>query len=117
VNYLREPKLSSAANELIEFDADSIRRLGGNPDVWLVDPDQYEKNGRLLRDSESHRMVAYSTRNQVLYATDGCNSCIRAVPARLETLQTEALETFAKDNEIHSELLQRLVALLALHGE
>ena len=73
MNYLRQRTLSPAAAELIQFDADSIRRLG-SPDVWLVDPDQYEKDGRLLRDSETLRMIAYSTENHVLYATDGCNS-------------------------------------------
>ena len=80
MNFYRERALSAAASNLIEFDADSIRQLvsaqrGAHPDVWLADPDAYEKNGRVLRDSETPRMLAYSTRDHVLYATDGCNSC------------------------------------------
>jgi hypothetical protein len=112
VNYLRERTLSAAANDLIEFDVDSIRRMGGDPDVWLVDPDQYEKNGRVLRDSESLRMLAYSKKDHMLYATDGCNSCTREVPAELQTLRPEALQQFAEENALHLELLLRLVSLL-----
>lgn len=78
MNFLRERALSPAAMNLVEFDADSIRRLG-NPDVWIADPDAYEKNGRVLRDAESPRMLAYSKKDRVLYATDGCNTCAREV--------------------------------------
>ena len=112
MNYLRERPLSAGAEDLIQFDEDSIRRLGGNPDVWLVDPDQYEKNGRLLRDSESSRMLAYSTKNHVLYATDGCNSCTRELPANIEKLSADDLEQFAQDNNLHVELLQELARLV-----
>jgi hypothetical protein len=112
VNYLSERPLSVAAQDLIQFDEDSIRRLGGNPDVWLVDPDQYEMNGRLLRDSESSRMLAYSSTNHVLYATDGCNSCTRELPARLDNLSSDDLTQFAQDNNLHVELLQELARLV-----
>jgi hypothetical protein len=74
--------------------------------VWLADPDQYEKNGRLLRDSEAPRMLAYSTTDHILYATDGCNSCTRQV--RLEALQADDLEQFAEHNEFRIELLRHL---------
>jgi hypothetical protein len=50
------------------------------PDVWVADPDKYERNGRVLRDSESPRMLAYCSAREVLYATDGCNACARHIP-------------------------------------
>ena len=106
MNFFRERTLSAAAADLIAFDADSIKRLG-EVDVWLADPDQYEKNGRLLRDSESPRMLAYSKKDHVLYATDGCNSCSRKL-----TLPAADLKQFADDNELRLDLLQYLVSLL-----
>jgi hypothetical protein len=111
MNFFRQRALSAAASELIEFDADSIRRLG-SPDVWLVDPDGYEKNGRILRDTDSPRMLAYSTKDHLLYATDGCNSCTRRLPTDLEQLSPEDLKQFAEDNELRLELFEGLVALL-----
>jgi hypothetical protein len=111
MNFFRQRDLSAAASELIEFDADSIRRLG-SPDVWLADPDSYEKNGRLLRDTDSPRMLAYSTKDRLLYATDGCNSCTRRLRTDLSELPPEELKRFAEENELRLELLQRLVTLL-----
>src|SRR2546427_6444065 len=117
MNFYHERALSAAASNLIEFDADSIRQLvsaqrGAHPDVWLADPDAYEKNGRVLRDSETPRMLAYSTRDHVLYATDGCNSCTRRVRLDLEMLPQDELKQFAEDNELRLELLEKLVALI-----
>ena len=117
MNYYRDSELSPAASDLVQFDADSIRQVVSgqhltNPDVWLVDPDAYEKNSRILRDSDSPRMLAYSTKDQVLYATDGCNSCSRQVPAKLESLGDDELKRFAEENEIRPELLDRLASLL-----
>ena len=81
MNYFRERTLSQAASDLIQFDADSIRQIAkpDDPDFWVADPDKYEKNGRVLRDSESPRMLAYSSKKQILYATDGCNACAKVV--------------------------------------
>ncbi len=106
MNYFRDRTLSPAAANLVQFDADSIRRLG-DPDIWLADPDLYEKDGRPLRDSESPRMLAYSTKEHILYATDGCNSCSRNV-----TLPADNLKQFADDNDVRLELLQHLVKLI-----
>lgn len=111
MKYFRERALSPAAQSLIQFDADSIRRLG-DADVWLADPDQYEKNGRLFRDSETTRMLAYSRKDHVIYATDGCNSCASELTARLEDLPADALNQFAHDHEIRLELLQHLITLI-----
>ena len=102
---------------MIQFDADSIRQVVSaqhlaNPDVWLADPDAYEKNGRVLRDSDSPRMLAYSTKDQMLYATDGCNSCARRVRTNLEMLPSSELQEFAADNELRNDLLEKLVGLV-----
>jgi hypothetical protein len=107
MNFLRERALSAAASDLVEFDADSIRRLGA-PDVWIADPDAYEKNGRVLRDSESPRMLAYSRRDHMLYATDGCNSC--TVSVDLTTVQ--AFDKFAEENELRLDLVQGLFKVM-----
>jgi hypothetical protein len=106
MNFLHDRKLSQNASDLIQFDSDSIRQVvsaehGTSPDVWLVDPDAYEKNGRLLRDSESPRMLAYSTKDQKLYLTDGCNSCSRRVGLTSNELP-----------DVSPALLDRLVALI-----
>jgi hypothetical protein len=114
MNFLRERALSQAASDLVQFDADSIRQVVSSqhrsaPDVWLADPDAYETNGRVLRDSETQRMLAYSTKDQILYGTDGCNSCARQV--RLESLPAEELKQFAEANGLRVELLERLAKL------
>src|SRR5216684_1112184 len=100
MNFYHQRTLSAAASDLIQFDADSIRQVvasqhQANPDVWLVDPDAYEKNGRVLRDSDSPRMLAYSTEDHFLYATDGCNSCARHVRTKIELLPPDELKQFA----------------------
>src|SRR5262245_15616983 len=94
----------------MRFDADSIQHLVSarrlaSPDIWLADPDAYEKNGRVLRDSDSPRMLAYSTMDRVLYATDGCNACIRQVGP-------EGLKTLALKNEVRLDLIERLLSLI-----
>jgi len=111
MNFFRQRALSAAASELIEFDADSIRRLGSS-DGWLADPDAYEKDGRILRDTDSPRMLAYSTKDRLLYATDGCNSCTRRLRTDLRQLPPEELKRFAEENELKLELLEGLIALL-----
>ena len=116
LNYYSERALSTAAADLIQFDADSIHQIVSaqrlsTPDIWLVDPDAYEKNGRILRDSESPRMLAYSKRDHALYATDGCNSCARRLPAQVDTLSADELKEFARENELRIELLEHLAAL------
>jgi hypothetical protein len=117
MNFLNERELSQAASELVEFDSDSIRQVVSaqrltNPDVWLADPDEYEKNGRVLRDSDSPRMLAYSTKDTMLYATDGCNSCARRTPMRLELVASEELKEFANENGLRLDLLERLASIL-----
>ena len=56
---LRPRQLSAGASDLIQFDADSIKQIAkpDEPDFWVADPDKYERDGRILRDSESPRML------------------------------------------------------------
>jgi len=108
MNSLRQRNLSAAASALIEFDAESVGQIiraghGHEPDIWVIDPDRYEKNGRVLRDSDSPRMVAYSRQDGILYETDGCNACSRAA---------EDLNSLSERNEVPAELLQYLISLL-----
>ena len=117
MNFFHERKLSEAAAELIKFDMDSILQVVAaqhlaEPDVWLADPDAYERNGRILRDSESARMLAYSKTDTVLYATDGCNSCARRLRMNLELLPQNERREFAEDNGLRLELLERLVVVI-----
>src|SRR5262245_35418002 len=117
MKFFRERELSQGASDLIQFDADSIRQVVSsqrltNPDVWLADPDAYETSGRILRDSDSPRMLAYSTKDHVLYATDGCNSCARRVPASLGMLPSGELKQFAEQNDLRMELLETLVSMI-----
>jgi len=117
LKFLRERHLSAPASDLVQFDSDSIRQVvraaqASDPDLWVADPGQYERNGRVLRDSESARMLAYSADEQILYATDGCNSCARHVRAKLDSLDAEKLRSFAEENEIPLDLLRYLISLL-----
>ena len=101
---LRPRQLSASASDLIRFDADSIKQIAkpDEPDVFVADPDKYEKNGRILRDSESPRMLAYSSKKQILYATDGCNACAKAAPP-------QELNLFP---DVPAELVDYLISLL-----
>ena len=100
---LRPRQLSAGASDLIQFDADSIKQIAkpDEPDFWVADPDKYERDGRILRDSESPRMLAYSSKKQILYATDGCNACARHVPsgqlASLPDVPADLLNYLAAD--------------------
>lgn len=105
------------AQELIDFDMDSIRLIAKAerlraPELWLANPDQYEETGRILRDSTSPRMLAYSPERKVLFATDGCNSCAHFLAADLKELDEGALTTFANESKIEPKLLARMVAIL-----
>jgi hypothetical protein len=116
VEYFGETKLSESADALVRFDMDSIRQVvaaghGRMPDVFLVDADSYERNGRVLRDSPTSRLLAYSASDRVIYANDGCNSCTRRLNAALETFTDSELQTFAEDNGLRLDLLERLAEI------
>ena len=114
---LHDREIPPKAQELVDFDMDSIRQIATServkaPQLWLANPEQYEDAGRILRDSTSPRMLAYSPEKKVLFATDGCNSCAHFLKADLKELDEDSLRTFAKESEIQPELLERMVAIL-----
>jgi hypothetical protein len=111
-----ERPLSSEANDLIQFDMDSIRQIvaarhGEAPELWLADPDQYERNGRILRDSTSPRLLACCSEGKTLYVTDGCNSCTHELKASLMSLSASQLQGLAEESGIRIELLEKLAVL------
>ena len=113
--HLTERMLSPKAAELVQFDMDSIRRViaarhGQQPDLWLTDPDQYERNGRVQRDSTTPRLLAYSAVGRTLYVTDGCNSCSHQLEIELKNLSPGQLQSFSQDAGIPLELLRKLAA-------
>ena len=117
MNYFTGRRLSSAAEDLVRFDMDSIRRVvsaqqGREPETWLADPDSYETDGRVLRDSPSSRLLAYSSQDHIIYATDGCNACTRRLGIPLETVSDSELQSFAEDNDHRLDLLERLADLI-----
>jgi hypothetical protein len=117
VFYLTDSPLSSKAQDLLQFDVDSIRQTAAGehaapPAVYLADPEQYEKNGRLLRDSTSPRLLGYSPEDQILYANDGCNSCTHRLRADLKSFNKDQLGEFAIANKIPDDLLKKFAELL-----
>ena len=50
-------------------------------------------------------MLAYSTKDGILYSTDGCNACAHRAPL-------DQLKKFAEDNELRPELVEHLLSLL-----
>jgi hypothetical protein len=114
---LVERELSAKAEELIEFDMDSIRQIAASqhlqpPEVWIIHPDQYEKAGRIQRDSTSARMLAYSPERNIVFATDGCNSCAHFLNGDLKIYDHDALLSFAAESEIQLELVEGLAGIV-----
>jgi hypothetical protein len=117
LEYFTSSPLSVAAEDLVRFDMDSIRQMvaaehGSEPDVWLADPAGYERSGRVLRDSPQSRLLAYSRSDKRIYASDGCNACTRRLQVALESLTDSEIQTFAEDNDLRLDLLERLTELL-----
>lgn len=90
--------MSAKAMDLVEFDMASIRLLthGKEPSVWLVSTDQYEKNGRVLRDSTSPRLLAYFPDTGMVYANDGCNSCTHVFGKEIPQLDPALLAELSR---------------------
>lgn len=117
VFYLTESPLSPKAQDLVQFDVDSIRQTAAGehaskPTIFLADPEHYELNGRLLRDSTSPRLLGYSLEDHILYANDGCNSCTHRLSADLKSLSKNQLDAFGAANKIPEELLQKIAELV-----
>jgi hypothetical protein len=116
--FFNDHRLSDKARELVDFDIASIRqaamgRHARAPALWLADPDGYEQDGRVLRDSPSPRLLAFSPEDRILYANDGCNSCIHALSIDLGTAGAEELSTVAVHNKIEPRLVKRMAELAA----
>jgi len=117
IYYASEDRLSEAANQLVEFDVGSIRRVvavdgGDEPDLWLVAPEGYQANGQPQRDHDSVRLIAYSKHSRIVYATDGCNACRHVLNTSLETESDENLITFSERAQLPHTMLQALVTLI-----
>ena len=115
--YLTDAPLSAKAQELVQFDIDSIRqaaagRRAAAPTLYAADPARYEKNGRILRDSDAPRVLGYSPTDNLLYANDGCNSCTHTAEAPVGGMTAAQLEAFAAANNVPLELLLKLAASL-----
>jgi hypothetical protein len=94
---------------------DSIRQMASSghrrpPDLWLVDPDLYEREGRILRDSTTPRLVAYSSESRMLYASDGCNACAQELSVDLASLDAGQIKDFSERSSVRKELLERLAS-------
>jgi len=118
VAFLSNGALSEKARDLVEFDCASVLqavagRRGQQPSVFLADPERYERNGRVLRDSEQPRLLAYSPDDKTLYANDGCNSCIHHLDVDLRGLDEPGLRALAAANKIPEELMTGIAALAA----
>ena len=116
VYYLTGQSLSAKAQDLVQFDVDSIRQAAAGarsaaPTIYVADPDQYEHNGRLLRDSTSPRLLGYSPDDHTLYANDGCNSCTHRLSADLRSLDKDQLRVFAEENKVPENLLEKIAEL------
>ncbi len=117
LEYLTNAPLSNAAEDLVRFDMDSIRTIvasfrGPDPEIWVADPESYETNGRTRRDSPKPRLIAYSPPDKTVYASDGCNACVKRLDVPLESLPDSELQEFAEDNDLRIELLHHLINLL-----
>jgi hypothetical protein len=115
VIHLKNRPMSPKAAELFQFDMDSIRQIvasrhGRPPMLWVSDPDQYERNGRILRDSTTPRLLAYAPEDRKLYVTDGCNSCTHQLEGELTALTPEQMKSLADTSSIHLEMLECLAA-------
>lgn len=115
---LSDRVLSARAQDLVDFDRDSIRQvIAGNharqPTIWVADAELYEFNGRILRDSTSPRLLAYSPDDQILYATDGCNACIHRLATDLKNLDDGQIQALVDGSKIRRELVLQLTNLLS----
>ena len=105
IHYSSTGELSEEAQKLVDFDIESIQLVvaaqrSSEPDVWIVAPEGYQAKGHLLRDSDSIRLMAYSNRSDIIYATDGCNSCRHILEAALEATDENGLATLAERTQL-----------------
>ena len=117
IHYSSTGELSEEAQKLVDFDIESIQLVvaaqrSSEPDVWIVAPEGYQAKGHLLRDSDSIRLMAYSNRSDIIYATDGCNSCRHILETALEATDENGLATLAERAQLPLSMLRRLAELI-----
>lgn len=117
IRFSSDLQLSDEARKLVDFDVGSIERLvaaerTGPPGTWLAEPNGYQDDGHVRRDSESIRLIAYASEARVLYATDGCNACRHTLEKSLETSGPGELEKVSRLTQLPLEMLQKLVELV-----
>ena len=117
LHYHGEAQLAGEAKRLVDFDLESILQMvasarATDPDIALVDPAGYERSGRVLRDHTAARLLAYSLERQVIYATDGCNSCVHRPSGPLDSLSPAELRAFAEAEQLPPVLVGRLSELV-----
>jgi hypothetical protein len=64
-----------------------------------------------LRDSQTSRLVAYAPEDHMLYATDGCNACVKTVDLAAAGVNRQMLEECTAISGVPRPLLERLIAL------
>lgn len=116
--YTRDMELHEDARVLVEFDMASIRLMvaaahDSDPDVWIVDPAGYERDGHVLRDNDAVRLVAYVGGSGTIYTTDGCNSCWHAPAPPLKEASPGDLRDFTARTQVPVEMLRLLAKILA----
>ncbi len=108
--------LSDEARRLVDFDIQSIERLvaaerTGEPDAWLADPDGYQEDGHVRRDSDLIRLVAYARHAGVIYSTDGCNACRHSLERPLEAANDAELENVSRLTQLPLAMLRKIVEI------
>jgi hypothetical protein len=114
IEWLGDVTLSPKARDLVDFDIASIRQViagkrGSEPDVWVVSAADYEQGGRILRDTPHTRLIAYAAKDHMLYGTDGCNSCAKAVDLAAAGMTSETLDACSAETGVPRPLLERLM--------
>jgi hypothetical protein len=108
IHYTHEIELNDAASALVKFDMESIGQMvsaerATQPAAWVAEPDGYQQDGHVLRDSDTIRLIAYVVDSGTIYATDGCNSCRHAI--RIETSSVVELEAVAESTQLPLPML------------
>lgn len=117
VHYATEQKLHDEAQRLVDFDIQSLLQMvtaehRSEPELWLAEPGGYEEDGHPLRDSPSTRLIAYSVKSRILYATDGCNICRHILDSPLDTYRPEDIASASEYTQLPVQMLERIAQLL-----
>jgi hypothetical protein len=117
VQYTDDRELQGPAQELVDFDVHSLLQLvaaerNPEPEFWLADPDGYEHEGHVLRDSSATRLMAYSREARIVYATDGCNACRHVLETALDGCAPDELKKVSTYTRLPFEMLERVAMLI-----